>query len=442
MYIKNESNYIGKLKIYFPIILIQIYLIGTIVLYLFGPLKWETHNKWNFYSLILLYQLSLMFGYYSGIKVKNTSKKNQVNLVFLEKYLMIVIILNIILTILMTVRLSSMTSLSIEGLIERFKMGLTNPEFQYSQKFNTVTYGGKLLTYSSVLLSPLTWTAIPLGMYYFGSISKKIDILVILNIFVEIMHWVIRGTNKGLFDLAIIFSSILMLKYIKGKKRKKISVKAKILLLIFIVLILNYFSNNISGRIGGNFNIISSICGGVEIDTNSGFTKILPVNIQNLVVILSSYLTQGYYAMSMAISLPFSSTMGIGNSIFLMENLKHLLGKDFFYRTYQFKLEQFGWDSQVNWHSFYLWIANDVHFIGVVFVMFLLGYVYANLIKEFLINESILSICLLILFMILFFYIPANNQIAAYPNTCITFMILMSIWLLKKFNIHIIKVNK
>lgn len=432
-----QLNSLRGLKVYTPIILVQIYLIGTIILYSFGPLQWDTNNKVNFYILIFLYQFSLLFGYISGVKIKNTRKSINIEKKKLEKYLTICLILNIIITLLMTVRLSGMNNISIAELYENFINGITNPEVQYNSKFNSVIYGGKLLTYCSVILSPITWTSIPLGLYYFKKISPKIDILLISAIVFEVMHWIIRGTNKGLFDLLIMIISIQMLKTMRVKNKKRINLKSKIIIFLCVYFVLSFFIKNIMGRIGGNISILSQINGGTTIDTNKGLLLYLPSWINTLLILLSSYLTQGYYAMSMAINIPHTPMFGVGHSIFLIENIKELIGVDLFKYTYQFKLEDFGWDSRVNWHTLYMWIANDVNFIGVVLVMFLLGYLFAVLVKDFMKNESEISICLLVLFTIMFIYIPANNQIGTSPYTAISFLVLMILWFVKKYNIKV-----
>lgn len=421
-------------KKYILILIIEIYLFLTIILYEYGPLRWETQNKEIFYSLIFLYQLALLMGYLFGIKTRNI-KKEEKKKRNMEKYLICVLTLNIFITLLMTVRLSGMSELSIKDLIQKFLIGLTSPSKQYNMKFRIVTYGGSFLTYMSTLLSPLTYTSNLLGLFYFKKVSKKVDILVVISIIFEFSHWIIRGTNKGLFDLVIIFFvSIFLREAVKKKKKKK--KKKYILILIFICYVLSIFSKNIMGRLNGDFGLISSINNGVKIDLNQGIALFIPDGFQTLVILLDSYIAQGYYGFSKALSLPFNSTFGIGNSIFLMENLKKILQVDFFQNSYHIKLEEFGWKSKVNWHTFYLWIANDVHFIGVVFVMFMLGYFLAIVFKDFLINKSNLSICLLGMLAILFIYIPANNQLFASPNTAVSFYVISFIWVVSKIKIR------
>ena len=106
--------------------------------------------------------------------------------------------------------------------------------------------------------------------------------------------------------------------------------------------------------------------------------------------------------------------------MFLMENIQELTGADLFSQSYQARLEQFDWDPLVNWHSFYVWIANDVGPVGVVVVLFLVGY--------FFYQVSFDAIERVGLFAIMFFYLPANNQVLSYPSTFMAFWVLFVVW--------------
>ena len=145
---------------------------------------------------------------------------------------------------------------------------------------------------------------------------------------------------------------------------------------------------------------------------------------------LSSYLNQGYYGLSLALEQSFTPTWGIGNSWFTLSIYERLTG-DYFLRgrTYPFKLESLGWDPYVNWHSMYTWLASDFSFLGTLLVVLLLAWLLASVWKSLLINHNIFALGLFILLMIMFMYLPANNQIFAFADTYITFWIFLIGWI-------------
>lgn len=52
--------------VYLPIILLVIYLVCTLLLYVFGPFAWVTYNSGLFYALQIAYVIFLFLGYYTS----------------------------------------------------------------------------------------------------------------------------------------------------------------------------------------------------------------------------------------------------------------------------------------------------------------------------------------------------------------------------------------
>ena len=108
------------------------------------------------------------------------------------------------------------------------------------------------------------------------------------------------------------------------------------------------------------------------------------------VILLSSYLCQGYYGLSLSMEVESTPMLGFGNSIFLVDQIsqKYDINK----YTLQKKVEnKYGWNSRVQWFSMYSWIANDVGFIGVSLYMFLLGLFFALVYKDSIVNDNIIA---------------------------------------------------
>ena len=228
--------------------------------------------------------------------------------------------------------------------------------------------------------------------------------------FLEALRWIVMGRNKGVFDLAIIISVIIFMKILQNKyenkkkqvtkddkvKLKKTNSKRTLIFIIFIlIIIISYFTNAIGSRTQ-YYTYNSSVY-------EAPIIKATPEILHPTLIYLTSYLTQGYHAFSKLIEVEWSPMFGIGNSMFLISNFSELFGHDFFQYTYQTKLIQKGIDSLTAWHSFYTWIANDVHWLGVIVVMFLIGKYFAFAVKRNIIFGEIITYPIVCLMFIMVF---------------------------------------
>ena len=169
-----------------------------------------------------------------------------------------------------------------------------------------------------------------------------------------------------------------------------------------------------------------------EIDINTPIVSQLSRDLQISYVYISSYLTQGYYGFSLALDEEFIPMFGIGSSMFLIENSSELIDENLYELTYMYRIRDEGWDPFVNWHSIYVWLANDFTFIGVIFFMFFLGYLFSDIFINAIFLKSKLAISLLCMTMIIIIFIPANNQLLSYPSTFISFWFILILYLLRK----------
>jgi len=434
-----------------PINYLMLYLFFVLFLYFFGPLNWRTEN-----TTLLIFFLLLSQGLiYLGFKTKansyikshdrilnkyiNRIEKNEASVLL---FLKIVIPINVILVLGQLVRSIGLSSFSLEEIINNVLLGITNPGKQYSLKFeNDDVFGGGAFPKIITLLSPILWSVIPLSLYYFKKFNTLYKFIILLTILLELSRWVSIGTNKGFIDIIIIIVVIILLRQQQKKidslatKNKQKNKRLVIFFISTVLLItgLNVFEKNISSRINNDYRIVSAISNNTEIDLDSPVMKITPKSMEPLLVYLTSYLTQGYYGLSLTFDEPFIPMYGIGNSYFLIVNLENLFEVKLWENTYQSRIEYKGWDSLVNWHSLYVWLANDFSYFGVLILMFFLGRYFAMIYYKSLIYKDPITIVLFCLMIIGFFYLPANNQILSYPSTFMTFCTLNFILLLKKF---------
>lgn len=418
---------------YLPIFTVLAYSAFTILLFAVSPWEWNIINPVKFYLYLLTLNIALFLGYMLSVK-----RHTYVNINYNKHNINIIRILTIVIYIYLIITLCQFFldfDVTIANLFQTLINAIRNPaQYYYSYKPNSGIYF-KLIIWTNVLFAPVFYCVIPLCTYYFKKLKYHVRIAFIILVFFELSKWILKGTNKGIFDLFFIIFITIFLKKIKQIRKlsmKKFFEKNKIIIiasLFAIIILLVYFTNNISSRISDNVgNSLGNIMAGIKVKENSILQLILPTGIFNMILIVSTYLCQGYYALSMALNLPFTSTYGIGFSNFLMANAKEMFNIDVYSRTYLIKLEEIGWSSTVNWHTMYLWFANDVSFIGVVGVMFIIGYVFAKIWLSFIETDNPIALCILTLFGTMFLYMSANNQIFNFPTTCVAFFGLIFIW--------------
>ncbi|WP_078556019.1 hypothetical protein [Bacillus alkalicellulosilyticus] len=427
-----------KIVLLFPLLLFTFYFIGIMVLYVLGPWDWPTHRPVQFYSLLFLYHLAFGLGYLIAISKKTIPNKT-IKRESVMRFLSIMIYLNLIYVIFNFMHTLGVNAFSLSFLFDSFMSGISNPAEQYQSKFQTERFGGSYFTYTSVLLAPFFWSVFPLGFYYFKKLSFLKKMVVLMSVFIELSRWIGTGTSKGIFDIIIILVVIILIVFLRKNynssgKKKIFGSKSKFVVVITILAIIGIlaFTNNVGSRVDQNWQNYSISNGNVYINHDSVLMKICPDAFKPGLIYLTSYLTQGYYGFSISLKLEFVPLFGLGNSMFLMENFNKVSGSDLYEETYQTRMALYGWDPYVNWHSIYVWFANDVHHIGVIFVMFLIGGLLGLVYRDVIFNENPMAIVLLCLLFILLLYTPANNQVLSYPTTFVAFWVLLVYWTLRK----------
>lgn len=426
-----------------PLLIVELFFGLTLVLYFFGPTKFEKDNSFFLLFILTLYHLVFILGYFIEIKKnkydqiveKKIYKNPQIQKRRILRFIKIIIVFGLILTTISTVTYTNITSLSPFYLIKQIAYSLNNPLGAYSESFG-INNGGfifKLL----VIFAPVSWAAFPLSVAFFKKLPITYKILTLIMFLLEAIRWIVMGRNKGVFDLAIIVSVIVLMKFLQNQYTQKSNIEIKILgykknkaksrksLIVILVLVfsaISYFTNAIGSRTQ-YYRYDSSLY-------DTLLMKISPEILHPTLIYLTNYLTQGYRAFSKIIEVDWTPMFGIGNSMFLIANFSGLFGRDFFQYTYQTKLISQGIDPFVAWHTFYTWIANDVHWIGVIVIMFLLGKYFAFIVKRNIIYGEIITYPLICLMFIIMFYMSGNNQVFSQSNTFITFWFLSSYWLL------------
>ena len=419
------------------IAILELYLLFTLFLYYFGPLRFERHNTLLVLFFVAAYQISLYFGFrvgISNIKVRSRFKVKSGQFKTWQKTLALnsVILLNSFFAI-MTIS-QKLGSFSVGALIQSIIYGYNNAGDTYAQTLETsASFQGSWVTALNTLTSPLTFLMIPIGVYYFKKLNISTKIFFAIAVILNLAMFFLTGTNIGIFRVfAVIIGSFLLKDRVRKKAKTGAQVATIALAVTLIVIFLVIFSNNVTSRMPNMGRFIS----GIPIDFQNILLQIFPQSMQAFFILFVSYISQGYYGMSLAFDYPWESTFPFGSSMFLMSNSASLgfNPQAIFEQTYLYKMN-WQWSSTINWHTAYTWIANDISFVGVIIFMLFLGILLGITFRKSRTND-ILSICLFPLLLMIVLFLPMNNNILSNPLTFMptaTYVILF--FLLNKISI-------
>lgn len=422
--------------LYIPGIGVIAYMLFTVYFFEFGPRDWNPENKNVLYSYLLLYIAAFAAGYFLYLKMGSISKIANRDIKQAEnsqrktvRFLQAAVWLDVSFTFLNAMQYANIGSYNVLDLLRAVRVSMANPVGAYYEimliQMEGIS-GTTLVTWVTVLLAPVLLSARVLGVLYFKELKNVQKAAVAFAVFLDICRWMALGKNKGIFDIVILFLMIFVVRWVQRRAAgKRMDKKKAVLILLCIGLAFMYFGFLMSFR--------SSGASGLNYE---GFEKIpwslFPQAIRPMLLSLNSYLCQGYFGLSLCMSMEWIPTWGLGFSGWFNRMFEAFLGIGAGANTYQARAEVFGWSSTGRWHTMYSWFANDIHFLGVIILMFFLGMMFAVLIKETVFEKNGISAALLYLMFIQIVYISANNQVFAVSNTAMAFIVLFFFWIFQK----------
>ena len=479
----NRISQTNSAALKFPGYLSVIYLAFTLIVYVLCPYDWPTQNPILFYGLNLAYILMFFVGYQLGEKFTFRFKLIEWTDDKTEKLLRVVsylTIANFCFLLIHVFRDYGYRTFNFAGLFRDMLVGIKNPGIGYLLHVErqavlngSDVMGGYVYTLFSMIWSFVKLPIAILSLLYFKKLRPLAKLFAILYPVLIVMFYLSIGTNIQVFHVFLLLELPIIMETFEWWYHKKLNAKRIIKLIAFIllgcVLLGGYFGwmmesrSNASGYEIGDYEI-----GGIApqkptqehtqastqestqeptqaptqeptqeptqapTQENDGATEdnsSINQKLYNLWLSFSSYLTQGYYGMSQALSVNWTPMFGFGNSMFVVDMVSNYV-YDIDQFTYQVKLEEFGWDSNVRWHTMYTWLANDVSFYGVVIVMLLIGMLLAMMFKDAVVTKNPFARASIFFYILMLIFIPCNNQIAQSNETLFAFLLLIGLWLI------------
>lgn len=423
------------MKKYFPLLFAEIYLIGTLLVFFFGPIDYQVDNLFAFLAFIFLYHFAYISGYL--LSINNFDFKNipfPKNKYKQKLYLKLLIIFSFLAFLIGHKNLTMSEDLIPMDFFENLIGGVVDSSLMYTERMSRIDdfKGGKFLNILYFFISFTKLILIPTIIFYWKKLTFSNRFCMISIALLSVFSGVSAGVNKLLFDFVILVSSSFVLLFFYNFFQGKFLSKKTTLLLMslctfLLVLAFWFFTEAMLGRGGSPLYVEgTSPLGHIKVKQdyiNSDSDSI----VSYLYVYLSYYIVQGYYGFAQALNSDFIWTYGLGNSEFLSRQVFWIFGYDFSLDTIQHRIDSI-WAEKAQWHSFYGHLANDFHFIGVVFINGFLGFYLAALWKSFIHHNNFYAKYLLPLFVIMIIFTPANNQIFGFLETFSAFFILSILW--------------
>ena len=424
MFDKHELYFCKRLL---PLKVSIIYIAATFGLSIIGPIRYydNAYKYWIVLPFILGVCFCLSIGYFFGCRSLNKTEiyYNDYSIIQRENRLLAfslkLSIFSLMLELIYIIRLGHFS-------LNLFKLGIL---------YNTrIEDNSNTVIFVRFICSSFRVAANCLGIYKFKDLSKIQKRLVILNIFLYFLVFLFGyGNQKGASDVVIYLSIAIYVSRIKSGQR----VSKKSLRIIILVLVLSFFLFSYMqylryaprGINASNFHLYAT--GEYYFDTNHIVFKLFGDKLGfGMAGILSGYLSQGYYGLSLCMQLPFKWTYGIGSSYALTKLLEKIGIEGIFERTYLSRMSRnFSRNGLSAWNTIFPWLASDFTWIGAALFFIFVGYFMAKAWKEIILNDNIISYIVFCITMILILFIPANNQVFHGYDSFISSWSFIIIWL-------------
>lgn len=424
-----------------PLLFFEAYLAVSVAMFYFGPWPWDPREPGVLLAYLMASQVIIAIGYLASWRRVSALADAPPDAPWTDERAAGFVRFAVITTLVMLIP----TSLSRTGhWLPNVVDGILNAGTVYNENNARLEAGNAFVVveYLRMLLSPLLVGLIPLTLVYWSRLPGKLKAAALLAIGLHLSLYIATGTNKGIADFAVTLPWLIYLGVAMGTLRLPVSGRTiSIGIVALFVAFLAFFGAGQAQREGGVgengvFNTGFSI---IEADrTDHSISRYMNDPERVVYESLTRYVGQGYYALSMTMDIPHGSTLGFGHSMFLARNADTIFGTEYFTEGSLPGLLELrtGWPMQSLWHSIYPWLASDFGFGGTLVALGLFAYLLGRSWGSALQHGGHWPVIMVYLMLVLFFYIPANNQVFQTAETCVAFFITLAGWLFTSLSRH------
>jgi hypothetical protein len=352
---------------YFPIFLAMLWLCGSVALFAFGPYEYPIHNGPLLYSYLCAAHLALLLGYATSARrgAAYQGRWRPSSMLHLGLFVTLVIVL-------LTFLLGQASSTG-------FRTALEDPGLAYNRY---VTQGGSLVSYLLILLEPFSAPFLVLVAFYWRTTNHALRLTFLVILAFNVLNAVGVAVRGAIVFQILVVGAAFAASYFSGRLRFKALGRIQVagLILVGLVLLMSYFSFVFTQRDVTNSASFNAAIGAFP-DADHSLVTSTPPELQPLLMGGITYLTHGYYGLSLALEKQWvSSGFGLANSTFLLRNFERITGSSALYdASYAGRMwTENGYPVGNLWMTIYPWIASDVTFVGALVVVFMIGTLFAR----------------------------------------------------------------
>ncbi|MFK3818834.1 hypothetical protein ACI2KG_19865 [Pseudomonas sp. NPDC089407] len=412
---------------YLPLQLGMLYLGITLMLFFFGPFGWPVSNGGVLLGFLLVTLFALGLGYTMGGYTQAPGRP----LLNWRRYYRIGALASIALSIPSTYAYTGKWPWDVLGVL-----GDQGAAYQEMLKALETNESGIRIHVALArgLLAPFVCCVIPFAILNWRSL-RWVDILLLVgHISAILIFSLMRGTDRETGDLLVFLGGSFMILVgqacIRHRRFPFSAAKmfgAALLLLILLLATFALFLERKEARMGGNSDFC--VAGGVVCTQRSPSDDPLSSKMNFAFEMLTGYMAQGYYGLSLALKEDFTSTLGLGHSSFLMSNYSKVVDEALYERSYLHKVDLAGWSDTAQWSTLFTWIASDVSFPLVPLVILIMGYLWGSAWKSALLKGSEAGALVFLFLTLSVLYMPANNQLTQTLDAYFAFVFWLMVWL-------------
>jgi hypothetical protein len=405
-----KARALGRSMVLAPLVLALAYICGSIVLYWVGPIDWPMTNALELAIFQVLAIFAIAIGYLSAAGRPLTSATG----IDLRPFFRIGVLLTLSLQIPLTLTYTNKYPWDVfQALMDQrttYEDMLDHIASQHGSRFYVPLFRS--------IIMPFFYAALTYGVLHFKKLTRSDRFLLFVLILCPVNLSLLRGTDKEIFDLAVVLGGLGLVQFARRQRASPHPLRLggrRIVLGVLAVAVASsaaftLFAFRKYERLGTTDEFCFAenlICA----DHSGPLLSALPGFVSFGISMLTFYLTNGYYGLSIALEQPFDFAYGIGHSsalISLSERISDLSVLDL---TYVGKASAAGWDHRYYWSTIFPWIASDVGFFGSIIVIGLIGRLFCRAWVDSVLSKNDCAAVVFVLLCLLFFYLPANNQV-------------------------------
>ena len=412
---------------YLPYWGVVAYLVVGVGLSIFGPFEYANMNEMAVFIYMFGVLVSFTVGYFMFPRSyvnSRTSSSYKPPLVF-DKIFRACLVASVI---------GVTINLGLSILKGGFSLNIMNSGQSYLDAYSG--YERNQGSYSLVflfreMLAPAFYVFTILGMCYYNALSKGQKICLIYVVVVTLLVFTVAGGKQKQFGDVLLFVVCVFSinKARTGGLTSKFILTASsylILGLAFLCLMLGVRYSAVGVDIGNLALKLHPLMGYRD---DNIWVNLLGDEYGFPFVMLSSYLSQGYYGLALTLDGDFTWTYFLGSSYTLSVIANKVFGVPFMYEhTYPYLVGiSSGW-GETKWYSIYSWLASDFTFVGTMPLIAFFGSLYRKSWYLATVVCSPLGVLVFCLLSIAVMYSPANNQLLHTPGSFFTVVIVFFLW--------------